>query len=146
VWTAIEIDARIRRARDSESGAFMQVRGTPEIDLHKISVQLPNEEELTFLARCEPIIASNMNAGPEPFAIKLSVGSFQHLVKRRHRSFEENTKLVRYLIQGLAAINRKWPLCQDQSAKFCSNLSEYKARGIAIPEFEFPSDDELANL
>jgi hypothetical protein len=145
VWEALEIDGRTHNARDTKTGAVMEVRGTPEIDVKRVIVRLPRvfvmpffgSREFGFLVSYRPASDGNAN-------LRLSVGSFQDLVRKRHGSFADNTQFVRYLIQGLAAINRKWPLCKNP--KFFSNLSDYKKKNILTPEFDFPSDEELAQL
>lgn len=122
----------------------MRLRSTPEVDLEEVVVQFPGESELAFLIRHQTRSDQSADRSPCNPTIRLSIDSFQAMVRKRPRTFDENTKLVRYVIEGLATINRRWPLCKDP--QFYSNLDQYAAKGIAITEFCFPSDEELARL
>ena len=131
----------INRAYDLKTNAFMRVESTPEIDVRKVFVRLESGEEFTFFIMYKPKAAESGQSNPN---IKLLISSFQNIARAYGGTLESNTELVRYLIDGLAAINRRWPLFKN--SQFYSNLNEYREKGIPIPEFDFPSDEELARL
>lgn len=145
MWEAAEVDGRIGRACDPENGALMIRKSTAEIETNEIIAQIPDAPKLSFHVSYEPKLGSFSGNDPKNPMIKLLVGEFLTLVrKQKPGAFEENTQLVRYLINGVAAINRRWPSCG--SPYFYSDLHEYESKGIAITEFDFPSDEELAQL
>lgn len=144
MWETAEQDGRMRHVRDPETGATMRLRGTPEIDTDFVDVQFPEGKKLSFSIRYTPENDAGAKPGAPVRTVELLVSTFRFVAKDRPGTFDENTKLVRYLIEGLAVLVRKWP--KVTTVGFYSDLESYKKRGIAIVEFDFPSGEELARL
>lgn len=139
------VEGKDRYVRDSETGVVMFIRDTPELQTLSVHVKYPAGEELRFGIGLEP---KHPDREYVPYdrsnpMIELPVGSFSYLVKARLSSYEENSRFVRYLLEGLSAINRRWPLCG--SPFFYSDLDDYVGREDILP-FSFPSNDEIAKL
>ncbi|MEW6451177.1 MAG: hypothetical protein AB1490_11035 [Pseudomonadota bacterium] len=144
MWEAAEQDGRMRHVRDPETGATMRLRGTPEIDTDFVDVQCPDGKKLSFSIRYTPENDAGAKPGAPVRTVELLISSFRFVVKDRPGTFDGNTRLVRDLIEGLALLVRKWP--KIKTVGFYSDLESYKKKGIAIVEFDFPSDEELACL
>ena len=142
LWEAIEIDGLIRRTRDPVTGAVMRLASTPEIDSEDVRIQFPGENEIGFSIRYELKNRAHTGSDDNPM-IKISILSIKQMISKRPGSHQANTRFIRYLLEGLATINRKWPLCA--SPFFYSNLGDYQKKNVPLP-FDFPSDDELARL
>lgn len=139
------IEGKDRYVRDHETGVMMFIKDTPELQTKSVHVQYPTGEEVRFSIGLEPkypdrTYVPNDQSNP---MIRLLVGSFGRIVESRLGSYEENSRFVRYLLEGLSAINRRWPLCG--SPFFYSDLDDYLGRENVL-QFSFPSDDEIAKL
>jgi hypothetical protein len=139
------VEGKNRYVMDPDSGAVMFIKDTSELQSLMVHVKFPNRAEFKFGVYLEPKYPNKPyvpNDSSNPM-IGLLVGEFKRLMDARAGSTEENTKLLRYLLCGLSAINRKWPLCG--SPFFYSDLDFYKGKDIQFP-FEFPSNEEIAKL
>ncbi len=136
---------KYRYVMDPETGAVMFVKGTSQIETLSVFFRAPHEPEVEFDVlrdRQFPDRPHVPNDRSNPM-IKLLVGGFKRAFDARPRSYEENSKFVRYLLSGLAAINREWPLCGTPF--FYSDLDYYEGRENPFP-FSFPSNEEIAKL
>jgi hypothetical protein len=139
------VEGQQRYVRDRETGTIMLIKDTPEISTLAVHVEFDDGLKILFYIALEPKYKDKPyvpNDRSNPM-IKLPIGDFWRVLNDRPASHDENAKLVRYLLSGLSAINRKWPLCG--SPYFYSDLDHYKGREDIFP-FLFPSNEELANL
>jgi hypothetical protein len=139
------IEGKYQHVMDPDTGAVMFIKGTPEIDTCAVCYESPNLPELKFYIGLEPKYPERPYVPNDRFnlMIKLLLREFKRCVDARPGSLEENTKFLRYMLSGLSAINRKWPLCG--SPFFYSDLDSYKGKDIQFP-FSFPSNEENAKL
>jgi hypothetical protein len=100
------------RAHDPETGARMWRKGTAEITSDLFYIQFSAKKELWFTVGYEPKNGEFTPNDPSNPMIRLYAATFKDFVsKEKGLTREEKNALVRYLIDGVAAINRKWPLC-----------------------------------
>jgi hypothetical protein len=139
------VEGKDRYVMDPDTGAVMFIKGTPEIDSLAVLFQSPHVPELQFYIRLEPKYPERPYVPNDPSnpMIKLPLAYFEAGMAARLGSVEENTQFLRYLLSGLSAINRRWPLCG--SPFFYSDLNSYKSKDIRFP-FAFPSNEEIAKL
>lgn len=139
------VEGEASYVRDPETGVVVFTRGTQEVDTRAVYVEFPSGERLRFAIMLvlrhpdRPYVAGDQS---NP-SIQLLLSTFEELVKDHPGSYEENSKFVRYLLSGLSAINRRWPL--TRSPFFYSNLDSYAGRENELT-FSFPSNEEIARL
>ena len=144
MWKAVEIKGQTHNAEDPETGAIMQVRGTPEIDWWIVSLKLPGKSEIRIRFCIEPKQGAFTGDDPTNPVIKLYVSGFIRAMQDTLRTSDEKAILVRYLLKGLAEILRRWPI--SSNSFIYSSLSQDIKENRPLPDFSFPSDDELAKL
>jgi hypothetical protein len=103
-------------AHDPKTGATIAFRSTPEIELLKVICKIPGERTIRFSIWVESKLGPNSKPGRDNPNVRLYVSDFQRIVRERHgnhmalivnyRTTRTSSELVRYVIEGLAAICR----------------------------------------
>lgn len=143
MWEAIEIDGHIYRSRDPDTGGDLRVVGTPEIDVLKAVLRLPGAGVFELSLTCKSkqgITTYHDSSNP---MIWIQIGSVKRMLERYVGTREEKSRLVRYLLEGIASINKRWPLCANPY--FYSDIEIYHEKALPI-DFDFPTDAELNRL
>src|SRR6202021_1464620 len=104
-----------------------------------------NGRRLSFTIFIEAKYPERKTLAPSPEypTIEILMGDLLNIAKTVGGSFEENTRFVHLLLEGLSKINKIWPL--SRSPFFYSDRSNYVGRENLFP-FRLPSDDEIARL
>lgn len=134
---AFEPAEQFRTAVDKNTGARVEVRSAgSSTESRWVRYISPNDKKLEF-------DLSLKNVSGEPNAI-INATYIDRIFRAQGRTdVRENTVLVKYVLQGLAVIDRKWPLMRK--TQFGSNYEEYRQKGEKF-SFLMPSDEELRAL
>jgi hypothetical protein len=139
------VEGKRKHVQDPDTGVVMFAKGSSDITSIEVFAKFPHGKQIRFSFLLElkypnrPYVVGD----PSNPAIKLLLGDFKRALEAHPGTYEENSNLVRYLLAGLSAINRKWPFCR--SPFFYSDLDLYKGREGIFP-FSFPSNEEVAAL
>lgn len=135
---------RIRSARDPESGATMVINSGPQIEYYSVEFSSPTVVlDLEIVIRHKfidrPIIPKD-SANP---SVMVSAGYLNFaLRKRKLFDFNNNTTLVRFIINMIAFINKKYPL--SVSPFLWSDYDDLVGKLSFL--YQMPSDDELLKI
>lgn len=139
------IQGRHEAVRNDETGIEISLRSAPDYQ-YGVLIRFPGEKELhLFSIAIEPKFPDRPFTGPDTSnpTIEVLVGSMEQAAKFWGKSREENTRFVRFVLEGLSAINRLRPL--SRSPYFYTDIERYKGRE-SIFAFNLPSEEEIAQL
>src|SRR4051812_19327854 len=101
-----------RSVKDPDTGVVIRIKPTSEIQSLFVEIEDPDGRKCLFGVAIEPKFRDKpYKAGtPDNPAIKLYLAELKTVALFRNGTRKENTDFVRYILSGLSAINRLWPL------------------------------------
>ena len=134
----------MEHVRNTESGLEVRLEHLPDHEI-RVVVTLKDGRSASFGIAVEPkfrdkpfVLGDRSNP-----TILIPVSGLQRIAKFLNGSVEENTRLVRSVLQALSAINNLQPLSRNPYFYTDRELSLQK---IGDPFFVLPAEEEIASL
>lgn len=140
-----ETSERYGVAFDAETGTTLRVGSTSEYETKTFDIELADGR----IERSAVLILPGSSTAPMAHGkicnIKLSLVDLNYLAKFRNGTRQENTEFVRYILSGLAVINRRWPLWPE--GRFYTDREQFRGRDLkALFAYDVPDEDEIFRL
>lgn len=127
---------KFRTVADQATGATLSVHSGPQIEFLDVRYCCPATGRISF-----DLICKDTKIGPNLIINASMIDWIFSQIGKTDR--DTNTAIVGHIIDGLVALNRKWPQMIDP--RMGSNYYEYLSKGREF-SFSMPTDEELMQL